>query len=194
MHDFDMAPTLVGRHISLTPLAARDRDALLSAASDGRLWNLKVTSVPSPQTIDDYIARALRGRDEGHMIPFATRVDDELVGCTRFWKIHRDHLKAEIGHTWIARSWQRSFVNTEAKLLMLAHAFETMGLIRVQFQTDELNHASRAAILRLGAVEEGLLRNERIMPDGRRRNTMRYSIIDTDWPGVRARLMARLAQ
>jgi RimJ/RimL family protein N-acetyltransferase len=126
------------------------------------------------------------------MIPFAIRTGDEIVGCTRFWKIDPAHRRAEIGHTWIAASWQRSFVNTEAKLLMLRHAFETMGLIRVQFQTDELNRVSRTAILRLGATEEGLLRNERIMPDGRVRNTMCYSIIDSDWPGVRARLLGML--
>ncbi|RYD87259.1 MAG: N-acetyltransferase, partial [Sphingomonadales bacterium] len=145
------------------------------------------------ETIDDYIARALEGREQGHMLPLVTRVDDAVVGCTRFWKIDRANLKAEIGHSWIAASWQRSFVNSEAKLLMLQHAFDVMGLIRVQFQTDELNAASRTAILRLGAVEEGLLRNERIMPGGRRRNTMRYSIIDSDWPAVKAGLMARLA-
>ena len=193
MESFDPPPTLAGSRVTLAPLRAADRAALLSAASDGELWKLKVTSVPGPHTIDDYIARALEGRDEGHMLPFVTWVGDEVVGCTRFWRIDPANLRAEIGHTWIARSWQRSFVNTEAKLLMLAHGFETMGLIRVQFQTDELNRASRAAILRLGAVEEGLLRNERIMPDGRRRNTMCYSIIDSEWPAVKARLMAKLA-
>ncbi len=193
MGDFDLEPTLVGRRVTLAPLTAADRSGLLAAVSDGELWKLKVTSAPSPQTIDDYIARAIEGRSEGHMIPFATKTGDEIVGCTRFWKVDPAHRRAEIGHTWIAASWQRSFVNTEAKLLMLQHAFETMGLIRIQLQTDELNRVSRTAILRLGATEEGLLRNERIMPDGRVRNTMCYSIIDSEWPGVKARLLARLA-
>jgi N-acetyltransferase len=192
MGDFDLEPTLVGKRVTLAPLCRADRAGLLAAVSDGELWKLKVTSAPSRQTIDDYIDRAIEGRSEGHMIPFATRVGDEIVGCTRFWKVNAANRKAEIGHTWIAASWQRSFVNTEAKLLMLRHAFEVMGLIRVQFQTDELNHRSRTAILRLGAVEEGLLRNERIMPDGRVRNTMRYSIIDSEWPAVKARLSSLL--
>lgn len=192
MGEYDLEPVLIGKRVSLTPLVRADRAGLLAAVSDGQLWKLKVTTAPSAQTIDDYLARAIEGRNEGHMIPFATRTGDEIVGCTRFWKIDPAHRRAEIGHTWIAASWQRSFVNTEAKLLMLRHAFETMGLIRVQFQTDELNRVSRTAILRLGATEEGLLRNERIMPDGRVRNTMCYSIIDSDWPGVRARLMGML--
>lgn len=193
MHSFDLEPTLTGARVTLAPLQAGDRNPLLAAASDGELWKLKVTSPPGPETVDRYVAAALEGRAEGRVIPFKTMVGDQIVGSTRFWKIDRANLKAEIGYSWIAASWQRSFVNTEAKLLMLAHAFESMGLIRVQFQTDELNRASRLAILRLGAVEEGLLRNERIMPDGRRRNSVRYSIIDSEWPAVKARLMARLA-
>lgn len=192
MGEYDLEPVLIGKRVSLTPLVRADRAGLLAAVSDGQLWKLKVTTAPSAQTIDDYLARAIECRNEGHMIPFAIRTGDEIVGCTRFWKIDPAHRRAEIGHTWIAASWQRSFVNTEAKLLMLRHAFETMGLIRVQFQTDELNRVSRTAILRLGATEEGLLRNERIMPDGRVRNTMCYSIIDSDWPGVRARLLGML--
>ena len=192
MGEYDPEPILIGKRVTLTPLGLADRAGLLAAVSDGELWKLKVTTAPSAQTIDDYLARAIEGRSEGHMIPFAIRTGDEIVGCTRFWKIDPAHRRAEIGHTWIAASWQRSFVNTEAKLLMLRHAFETMGLIRVQFQTDELNRVSRTAILRLGATEEGLLRNERIMPGGRVRNTMCYSIIDSDWPGVRARLLGML--
>jgi RimJ/RimL family protein N-acetyltransferase len=194
MPAFDLEPTLIGSRVTLAPLQAGDRDALLAASSDGGLWKLKVTSPPGPETVDAYVAAALKGRAEGHMIPFKTMAGDEIVGCTRFWKLDHAHRKAEIGHTWIAASWQRSFVNTEAKLLMLAHAFETMGLIRVQFQTDALNAQSRAAILRLGAVEEGLLRNERIMPDGRRRDSVRYSIIDSEWPAVRANLLSKLAR
>jgi len=177
----------------LEPMQEHHRGDLVAAAADGELWKMTLTSVPDRASVAAYIDRALLGRAGGHMIPFVTRADGEVVGSTRFWKLDLANRKAEIGHSWIAGSWQRSFVNTEAKLLMLTHAFDTLRLIRIQFQTDELNVASRAAILRLGAVEEGLLRNERIMPDGRIRNTMRYSIIDSDWPAVRARLMAKLA-
>lgn len=189
----DFEPLLSGERVVLEPMRHGHRDGLLAAASDGRLWELRVTTVPDAARVDEYIARALAGRDAGHMIPFVTRADGEIVGSTRFWKIDTANRKAEIGHTWISRSWQRTCVNSEAKLLMLRHAFEVLGLVRVQFQTDELNTASRTAILRLGAVEEGILRNERIMPDGRVRNSVRFSIIDAEWPGVRARLMARLA-
>ncbi|WP_192361383.1 GNAT family N-acetyltransferase [Mesorhizobium mediterraneum] len=168
------------------------RDALLSAAADGRLWELNVTNVLGPETADDYIARALAGRQDGTVIPFTTIVEGSVVGSTRFWKVDSHNRKAEIGHTWLAQSWQRSGVNTEAKYLMLQYAFETLKLIRVQFTTDELNTKSQAAILRLGAVQEGLIRNERIMPDGRKRNSFRYSIIDSEWPDVKARLAAKL--
>jgi RimJ/RimL family protein N-acetyltransferase len=185
-------PTLDGGRVSLIPMQPDQRDALLSAAADGRLWELKVTTVPGPDTIDDYIAKALAGRDAGTVIPFATVADGSIVGSTRFWKIDLDNRKAEIGHSWLARSRQRSGVNMEAKLLMLGYAFETLGLIRVQFTTDELNTRSQQAILRLGAVPEGLIRNERIMPDGRKRNSYRYSIIDAEWPDVKARLSAKI--
>ncbi|WP_341677049.1 GNAT family protein [Niveibacterium sp. SC-1] len=128
------------------------------------------------------------------MLPFVTELREtgEVVGSTRFWKIDRRHRKLEIGSTWIAQRWQRSFVNTEAKYLMLRYAFEDLACVRVQLTTDELNQKSRAAILRLGAKEEGVLRHERIMPDGRKRNSVRFSIIDEEWPEVRARLEARL--
>ncbi|MCE7795332.1 GNAT family N-acetyltransferase [Sphingobium sufflavum] len=184
---------LKGARVTLAPLGREHRDALLAAAADGELWTLRVTNVPGPATVDAYIDTAIRGREEGSVIPFVTMVGDRVIGSTRFWKLDRTHRQAEIGHTWIAASWQRSFVNTEAKLLMLRHAFEELGLIRVQFTTDELNAKSRAAILRLGAVEEGLIRNERIMPDGRIRNSIRFSIIDSEWRGVKAGLERRLA-
>lgn len=168
------------------------RADVLAAASDGELWKLEVTNVPSADNLDEYIDTALRGRDEGTVIPFVTKVDDRVIGSTRFWKLDQKNRKVEIGHTWIASSWQRSFVNTEAKMLMLQYAFETLNLIRVQFTTDELNHKSRSAILRLGAVEEGLIRYERIMPNGRKRNSVRFSIIDEEWPDVKTRLLDRL--
>lgn len=186
-------PTLTGKQVILSPLSRDDRAGLLRAASDGELWNLNVTNVPDVETIEAYIERALSGRQAGSVIPFVILVNGEIVGSSRFWKLDLDNRKAEIGHTWLAASWQRSFVNTEAKFLMLQYAFETLKLVRVQFQTDELNERSRIAILRLGAVEEGLLRKERIMPDGRHRNTIRFSIIDTEWPDVKKQLSRRLS-
>jgi RimJ/RimL family protein N-acetyltransferase len=123
-------------------------------------------------------------------LPFVTEIIEskQVIGSTRFWKINRQHRKLEIGSTWICASWQKTFVNTEAKFLMLRHAFEQLNCVRVQFTTDEINETSRAAILRLGAKQEGIVRHERIMPDGRKRNSARFSIIDDEWPDVRRRL------
>jgi RimJ/RimL family protein N-acetyltransferase len=186
--------TLTGSHIRLRPLLASDDVALVSAASDGELWNLPFTIVPSAKTVDNYIHTALQGRNAGTVMPFVTEIIEtgQLIGSTRLWKIDRQNRKLEIGSTWIAASWQRTFVNTEAKLLMLRYAFEELHCVRVQFTTDEINEKSRNAILRLGAKQEGVVRNERIMPDGRKRNSVRFSIIDTEWPDVRSRLETRL--
>jgi RimJ/RimL family protein N-acetyltransferase len=170
--------------------------ALIEAASDGALWNLSVTVVPGPETVETYIARALEGARAGTVLPFVIvdRARDRIVGSTRFWKIDRLNRKLEIGHTWLAASAQRSSINSEAKYLMLTYAFETLDCVRVQFTTDELNEKSRAAILRLGATQEGIVRHERIMPDGRKRNSVRFSIIDDEWPAVRVRLEAMLSR
>ncbi|WP_248766393.1 GNAT family N-acetyltransferase [Pseudomonas protegens] len=188
--------SLEGPRIILRPLQRSDADALINAARDGELWNLPFTVVPSPDTVERYLDVALEGRDAGSVLPFATvlRSTGEVIGCTRFWKIDRHNRKLEIGSTWIASRWQRSFVNTEAKYLMLCHAFDDMNCVRVQFTTDEINQTSRAAILRLGAQQEGIVRHERIMPDGRKRNSVRFSIIDDEWPAVRQRLQQRLSQ
>ena len=120
------------------------------------------------------------------------REGSQVIGATRFWKIDPANRKLEIGFTWISASWQRTFVNTETKYLMLRFAFEEMACVRVQFTTDETNTKSRAAILRLGAKEEGIVRHERIMPNGRKRNSARFSIIDDEWPGVKERLEAQI--
>ena len=188
-----MKPTLRGERLTLVPLEKQHRAVLLAAAADGNLWDLKVTAVPSAETIDTYIETAIAGREAGTIIPFVTVAGDQVFGSTRFWKLDRVNRNVEIGHTWIGASWQRSFVNTEAKFLMLEYAFEVLDCIRVQFTTDELNERSRRAIVRLGAVEEGVIRNERIMPDGRKRNSVRFSIIDTEWPQVKDQLKVRLA-
>ncbi|WP_196062984.1 MULTISPECIES: GNAT family N-acetyltransferase [unclassified Serratia (in: enterobacteria)] len=183
-------PTLVGTQIELRPLQPQHREAMLSAAADGELWNLKVTAVPSASTIDSYIATAVAGRDVGSMLPFVIvqQASGRIIGSTRFWKIDRANRKMEIGHTWLSQSVQRTGVNTEAKYLLLGYAFEVLQAVRVQFTTDELNDKSRAAILRIGAKQEGIVRHERIMPDGRKRNSVRFSIIDDEWCEVKARL------
>ena len=190
-----MQTTLQGQRILLRPLRYSDADALLHAAADGELWNLTVTVVPSPSTVDSYLKKALDGRDAGTVMPFVIVLKDtgEVLGSTRFWKIDPLNRKLEIGSSWIAASWQKSFVNTEAKYLMLRHAFEVLNCVRVQFTTDENNQKSRNAILRLGAQQEGIVRHERIMPDGRKRNSVRFSIIDDEWPQVRLHLEQKLA-
>lgn len=187
--------SLCGPRMLLRPLLESDGPALVRAASDGALWNLPFTVVPSANTIDAYLHYALAPQLPDSVMPFATvlHASGQVVGCTRLWKIDRVNRKLEIGGTWIARSWQRSFVNTEAKYLMLEHAFETLGCVRVQLTTDEGNAASRSAILRLGARQEGVIRNERIIADGRKRNSVRFSIIDDEWPAVKRALAQRLA-
>jgi RimJ/RimL family protein N-acetyltransferase len=190
-----MDTTLQGSRITLRPLQYTDADALVHAAADGELWNLTVTVVPSPTTVDAYLKKALDGRDAGTVLPFVIVLKDtgEMIGSTRLWKIDRLNRKLEIGSSWISARWQKTFVNTEAKYLLLRHAFEVLDCVRVQFTTDEHNQASRQAILRLGAQQEGIVRHERIMPDGRKRNSVRFSIIDEEWPGVRRNLEQKLA-
>ena len=189
-----MDATLVGQNIELRPLRLEHKQALLEAAADGELWNLKVTAVPGPETIDEYISTAMAGREAGTVMPFIImqRETGRVVGSTRFWKIDPVNRKLEIGHTWLSASVQRSGGNTEAKFLLLTYAFEVMNSVRVQFTTDELNGKSRAAILRIGAKQEGIVRHERIMPDGRKRNSARFSIIDCEWPEVKARLQQKM--
>lgn len=190
-----MQTTLQGQRIILRPLQYADADALLHAAADGELWNLTVTVVPSATTVDAYLKKALDGREAGTVMPFVIVLKEtgEVIGSTRFWKIDPLNRKLEIGSSWISARFQKTFVNTEAKYLMLRHAFEVLDCVRVQFTTDENNQKSRHAILRLGAQQEGIVRHERIMPDGRKRNSVRFSIIDDEWPQVRLKLERKLA-
>ena len=189
-----LVSTLTGPRIQLRQLQASDASALVAAACDGDLWNLSFTVVPSVETVDAYIGAALDGHASGTVLPFVTVVREtgQVIGSTRFWKIDRKNRKLEIGSTWLGASWQRTFANTEAKYLMLRAAFEEMACVRVQFTTDETNAKSRAAILRLGAKEEGIIRHERIMPNGRKRNSVRFSIIDDEWPDIKTQLEAKL--
>ena len=190
----DIQPTLTGPAIELRPLQLSHQEALVDAASDGELWTMKVTVVPGPETAGLYIAAALAGQEAGTVMPFVIvkRKTGQVVGSTRFWKIDRINRKLEIGHSWLSASVQRSGVNTEAKYLLLTYAFEAMHAVRVQFTTDELNEKSRAAILRIGAKQEGIVRHERIMPDGRKRNSVRFSIIDSEWPEIKALLQQKM--
>ncbi|MBV8659495.1 MAG: GNAT family N-acetyltransferase [Burkholderiales bacterium] len=188
--------SLVGERVALVPLSASHAEGMVAASAEGDLWQIKVTRVPGAHDVDDYIGLALTQRDAGEGIPFAItlRETGEVIGCTRYWELDEFNRKAEIGHTWIGRRWQGTFVNPEMKFLMLRYAFETMGCYRVQLKTNELNTHSQAAIARLGAVREGVLRHERLMPDGSKRNAVMFSIIDPEWPDVSARLKARLAE
>lgn len=186
--------TLSSHRIRLRILTIEDSRDLVTAASDGELWNLPFTVVPSTETVNDYIQHALEGYQAGTVLPFVVEdiATGKVIGSTRFWKIDRKNLKLEIGSTWYSKSWQRTYANTEAKYLLLQYAFEELNCIRVQFTTDVLNEKSQNAILRLGAQKEGVVRNERIMPDGRKRNSVRFSIIDEEWPSIKDKLIKKL--
>jgi RimJ/RimL family protein N-acetyltransferase len=187
---------LEGQHVRLEPLSMAHEEALVAAAGDGELWNSTVTIVPSRETIASYIGAALNAQAQGHALPFVIirKASGVVVGCTRFFHIERDHRRVEIGYTWLSASAQRTSINTEAKLLLLSHAFELWRCIRVEFFTDFLNQQSRTANLRLGAKQEGILRNHMIMPSGRYRDSVCFSITEAEWPDVRARLKEKLEQ
>jgi RimJ/RimL family protein N-acetyltransferase len=189
---------LEGRHVRLEPMVHERVDAIVealsAAAANGAMWESRVTTIPRPEQTRGYVLQALKELDAGISMPFVTidRASGKAVGTTRYMNVEAEHRRLEIGTTWIGKSFQRTAINTEAKYLMLAHAFETLRCIAVDLRTHEKNLQSRAAIERLGAKLDGLLRNHRIMPDGSTRNTATYSIIDTEWPGVKAQLAARL--
>ena len=193
----EISPVILeGQYVRLEPLSAAHEKSLLAAAGDGELWNSTVTIVPSDATISAYISSTLKAQADGRELPFVIirKPEGQVVGSTRFFHIERDHRRVEIGYTWLAASAQRTAVNTEAKLVLLTHAFEHWECIRVEFVTDILNHQSRAAILRLGAKQEGVLRNHMIMPSGRYRDSVCFSIIEADWPDVKAGLEAKIEQ
>jgi RimJ/RimL family protein N-acetyltransferase len=186
--------TLEGEHATLEPLEAKHEPALGDAAADGDLWRLWYTSVAPPDRIGDYIARALDMRERLGAMPFAVRQNatGDIVGCTRYFNVDAANRRLEIGHTWYSKREQRTAINTECKLLLLTHAFEVLGCIAVEFRTHWFNHASRVAIERLGAKQDGVLRNHQLMPDGSRRDTVVFSIIDGEWPAVRRHLKFQL--
>ena len=186
--------TLESAGIRLEPLQASHADALRAAAADGALWNLRVTSVPEPAQTEAYIAAALAGLEAGHMLPFAVRerATDRIVGSTRYHDIVPAVERLEIGYTWYAQSRQRSHVNTECKLLLMAHAFETLGAKLVGWRTDNFNFASQRAIERLGARRDGVLRHHAVRRDGTIRDTVMYSLTAGEWPEVKAQLRWQL--
>lgn len=187
--------TLSTDRLILRPLSLDDVPTLGDAAGDGNQWEKKTTTVPRPEGFEDYVRKALELQAAGLALPFATVVKDgnRVVGSTRFMNIDAANHRVEIGTTWIAKSWQRTFVNTHAKFLMLRHAFEVLGCNAVEIRTHSQNDQSRAAIERLGAKLDGILRRHMIMPDGHIRDTAVYSIVAEEWPEVKARLEQRLA-
>jgi len=186
--------TLRGQHVVLEPLALEHLQGLGRAAADGELWRLWYTSVPAPEGTAAYIDSALAMREHQHAMPFVVReaANGEIVGCTRYFNVEPAHRRVEIGHTWYAKRVQRSPVNTESKLLLLRHAFEVLGCIAVEFRTSFFNHPSRRAIERLGARQDGILRNHQLLADGSRRDTVVFSILDSEWPAVRRHLNFQL--
>jgi RimJ/RimL family protein N-acetyltransferase len=182
--------TLKGRYATLEPLAPEHGEYLRRATADGRLWQLWYTSVPAPDAVEAYIDAALRMRGDLGALPFAVRdnANDEIVGCTRYFNVDAANRRLEIGHTWYATRAQRTAINTECKLLLLTHAFERLKCIAVEFRTHWFNRASREAIARLGAKQDGILRNHQIAADGSFRDTVVFSIIEGEWPAVKRHL------
>jgi RimJ/RimL family protein N-acetyltransferase len=184
---------LTGRHVQLQPLSLEHIEGLKGAATDGQLWRLWYTSVPAPVDMQAYIEKALALRESGDAMPWAV-LDGEgkVVGSTRYGNVDAANRRVEIGWTWYAKRVQRTALNTEAKLLLLTHAFEVLGCAAVEFRTSWFNHASRAAIARLGAKQDGVLRNHMRMADGSYRDTVVFSIIANEWPMVRRHLQYKL--
>lgn len=185
---------LEGKFIRLEPMAAEHLDGLWEAGRDESLWSLNPMTVSSRDDMQRYIEIALADLERGVALPFVTieRSSGKIIGSTRFGNIDVQNLRAEIGWTWINTEWQRTAVNTEAKLLMLTHAFESWKCIRVELKTDVLNERSRNAILRLGAKEEGIFRNHVICDTGRFRDSIYFSIIETEWESVKTNLTSKL--
>lgn len=188
--------SLEGRVVRLEPLSLDHLDGLCLVGLDEDLWRLTVSQVHTRDDLQRYIQTALTERAHGVSLPFATleRATGQPIGSTRFGNIDRQHRRVEIGWTWLGRTWQRTPANTEAKFLMLQYAFEELGCIRVEFKTDVLNERSRRALLRIGAQQEGILRQHMITEGDRLRDTVYFSILDREWPTVRAGLEAKLAR
>jgi RimJ/RimL family protein N-acetyltransferase len=189
--------TLEGYGLRLEPLAEEHHDALVAAASDGKLWELWYTWVPEPERTAQYVRDALAGQKAGHMLPWAVRelASGEVVGTTRYHDVIAAADRVEIGYTWYAKRWQHSHVNTSCKLLLLGHAFDTVGCKVVGFRTDNFNFTSQRAIEALGAKKDGVIRHHALRRDGTTvRDTVMYSILASEWPAVKRHLESRLAR
>ena len=196
MH-FIESVTLTGRNwVVLEPLQREHADELLEAAKDGELWKLWYTSVGDPDALFSYIDSALTMRDELGAMPYVVRrkSDGKVVGSTRFFNVDAKNRRLEIGHTWYSKSVQRTGINTEAKLILLQHAFETLNCIAVEFRTHWFNFDSRSAIARLGARQDGVLRNHQLAPNGTLLDTVVFSIIASEWPAVKTHLRYELSK
>lgn len=187
---------LTGKNVKLIPLSILHKEALLKAASDGELWNLWYTSVPSEATIDKYLETAIKQQESQTSLPFVIvdLVSDTIIGSTRFCNATPEHRRLEIGYTWYAKSYQRTAVNTECKYLLLQYAFEELQTIAVEFKTHWHNHRSRNAISRLGAKQDGVLRNHRIDADGSFRDTVVFSILREEWRTVKKALEFKMKE
>lgn len=184
--------TLEGKHVLLCPPSISDLDGLSSAAQDGEIWNNPYALFPGIGEMSQYLQDLLK--DSKAILPFIIihKQSNKVAGTTRYLNIDYDNYRLEIGHTWIAQSHRRTAVNTESKFLMLQHAFEKLNCIAVEIRTDVLNEVSRKAIERLGAKQDGILRNHKIMREGRIRDTVSYSIIKSEWPSVKEKILQRI--
>ena len=188
-------PTLKGQHVSLQPLQSSQVDGLRHALAGDALSRHWYTNVPRSADVEAYVQAALAVQEQGRILPFVVLdAHGQVVGSTRFYALEPAVPSVSIGYTWYTPRVQRTGLNTEAKLLLLGHAFETLGCISVYFETSWFNHASRAAIARLGAKQDGILRNHRRHADGTARDTVVFSIIDSEWPGVKSHLQYKLEQ
>ena len=193
----DVRPvTLEGRGVRLEPMAVEHHDEIAAAAADGALWELWFTSVPAPSETSAYIARALDGQRDGHMLPWVVRdlATGVVAGCTRYHDIVPAIDRVEIGYTFYGQRWQRTYMNTACKLLLLEHAFDQLGCAVVGLRTDNFNIRSQRAIEALGARPDGVLRHHAMRRDGTARDTHMYSILAAEWPGVRGQLEQRAAR
>jgi RimJ/RimL family protein N-acetyltransferase len=187
--------TLEGQYIRLEPLSLDHHAGLCKVALDEELWRWIPSPVQNPDEMHKYIETALKQQTDGISLPFATiyKAENRVIGSSRYMNIDKPNRHVEIGSTFVAKPWQRTMVNTEAKYLMLRHAFETLGCIRVEFKTDSLNTKSQNALARIGANREGVFRNHIICSNGRIRHSVYFSISDDAWPTVKADLEAKLA-
>lgn len=187
---------MAGEHALIVSLSEEHLEGLVAAACDGQLWELFFTSVPAPDTINTWFTKAKQQQELGLAIPFTVmdKATNKIIGTTRYCNIDSNNKRLEIGYTWYAQSYQRSAINTECKLLLLTHAFEVLDCNAVEFRTDWFNQRSQKAIERLGAKRDGVLRSHMILPDGRVRDTVVYSILKHEWAGVKANLLFKLKQ